>query len=516
MTQYLTEIAIGPVQVFIAAARKLRDLWFGSVLLSELSKAVARAVVEKAGSDNVDFIFPAVKPNDEQLERFSSLSVANKILFLVKTDDIALLISQVKEAYLEEIKTYIPKTLQELENQHIKINKDIFSKQLEDFGEFYAAWTPCTSLDIEKSFLEKRQRVGRLLAGRKNLREFQAPTWDGRGIYKSTLDGIYETVFSEKRNKSSMLLKESERLDAIGCIKRFYPLKEKTLVSLNKFPDVQSIAKKAGGSYVCFILGDGDNMGAALEKCRDMESQRNFSKQLSSFAGAAQKIVSERDGCLVYAGGDDVMAILPLNTALDCCDALRRQFNKCIKPVVPKEVATPPSFSIGMAIVHQQFPLDKMRDLAKKAEGIAKNNGGRNALAVIQSKRSGSDITIFGKWEYPGLEVPMCQRLQKMVQAYRSEKLVLPAGLGYALRLATAENEDNVKLCFSGKKPQNAGTALALGMFRQKRISSEITEMLFTNCDTLRQASDELVIAKQFADALKTLERGNIHETENW
>ena len=35
--KYLVEIAVGPVQAFIASARKLRDLWFGSTLLSELS-----------------------------------------------------------------------------------------------------------------------------------------------------------------------------------------------------------------------------------------------------------------------------------------------------------------------------------------------------------------------------------------------------------------------------------------------------------------------------------------------
>ena len=39
----LLAISIGPVQDFISAARKTRDLWFGSHLLSEISKAAARA-----------------------------------------------------------------------------------------------------------------------------------------------------------------------------------------------------------------------------------------------------------------------------------------------------------------------------------------------------------------------------------------------------------------------------------------------------------------------------------------
>ena len=93
MKQYLMEIAIGPVQVFIASARKLRDLWFGSLLLSELSKAVARAAAHHAGQGNISFIFPAVDAFsadghiNSELEKFSPLSVANKILMLVSTED---------------------------------------------------------------------------------------------------------------------------------------------------------------------------------------------------------------------------------------------------------------------------------------------------------------------------------------------------------------------------------------------------------------------------------------------
>ena len=47
---HLLAISVGPVQEFIAAARRTRDLWFGSYLLSEISRAVAKAVERKRGS----------------------------------------------------------------------------------------------------------------------------------------------------------------------------------------------------------------------------------------------------------------------------------------------------------------------------------------------------------------------------------------------------------------------------------------------------------------------------------
>ncbi|MCA9981654.1 MAG: hypothetical protein KDD89_12495, partial [Anaerolineales bacterium] len=55
MTQYLLAIHIGPMQSFIAAARRTRDLWFGSWLMSELSKATAKAIEDIEGTK---LIFP--------------------------------------------------------------------------------------------------------------------------------------------------------------------------------------------------------------------------------------------------------------------------------------------------------------------------------------------------------------------------------------------------------------------------------------------------------------------------
>src|SRR5690242_11271575 len=71
-------LSLGPVQDFIAAARRCRDLWFGSWLLSELSKATARGVNSAAGHEAL--VFPS--PNSE-LHEGSGTSVANKIVAIV-------------------------------------------------------------------------------------------------------------------------------------------------------------------------------------------------------------------------------------------------------------------------------------------------------------------------------------------------------------------------------------------------------------------------------------------------
>src|SRR5487761_468634 len=52
MTQYMLMFSLGPVQTFIAQARKTRDLWLGSFLLSTLMEAAMKGM-----EDNL--VFPA-------------------------------------------------------------------------------------------------------------------------------------------------------------------------------------------------------------------------------------------------------------------------------------------------------------------------------------------------------------------------------------------------------------------------------------------------------------------------
>ncbi|HRX77115.1 MAG TPA: type III-B CRISPR-associated protein Cas10/Cmr2, partial [Candidatus Cloacimonadota bacterium] len=74
------------MQDFIAAARRTRDLWFGSYLLSEISKAAAREIANSGGY----LIFPALDKGDPRLESSDSeFNVANVILAILpdRTED---------------------------------------------------------------------------------------------------------------------------------------------------------------------------------------------------------------------------------------------------------------------------------------------------------------------------------------------------------------------------------------------------------------------------------------------
>ena len=56
--KYLLNVSVGPVQEFIAEARKVRDLWVGSYLLSMLTYKALKPFMDNS---DYDIIYPAYK-----------------------------------------------------------------------------------------------------------------------------------------------------------------------------------------------------------------------------------------------------------------------------------------------------------------------------------------------------------------------------------------------------------------------------------------------------------------------
>ncbi|MDR2673407.1 MAG: type III-B CRISPR-associated protein Cas10/Cmr2 [Opitutaceae bacterium] len=166
-----------------------------------------------------------------------------------------------------------------------------------------------------------------------------------------------------------------------------------------------------------------------------------FSEALTNFAlHCARPIVKAHDGRLIYAGGDDVLAILPADTALACAENLRRAFRG--EPQKFKNDQTPPDFPIltaaagadqdtpgflrvrfvekgtgqpkirsiilpgpaadvsaGIAIAHFKAPLQDVVKAAQAAEKRAKTQCGRSSFGITLVKRSGGITHWDNKWD---------------------------------------------------------------------------------------------------------------------
>lgn len=121
---------------------------------------------------------------------------------------------------------------------------------------------------------------------------------------------------------------------------------------------------------------------------------QTLSRKISTFAlQEVRRIVEETHyGKLVYAGGDDVLALLPVEEVLECAYELQNAF----KEVLSSEA----SMSAGIVIVHHKYPLylalKEVQLAQKKAKDERQYN--RNAFCLKFIKGSGALKECGGKW----------------------------------------------------------------------------------------------------------------------
>lgn len=183
----------------------------------------------------------------------------------------------------------------------------------------------------------------------------------------------------------------------------------------------QSIGRPPPG-YYAILVADGDQMGEWLagrkapqvrevlhrtlvdhfvDSFKDRPDQDVFAKGLNAqrpvgpalhaaistglqhFASVlVPEIVKSHFGTLVYSGGDDVLALMPVETALACANDLRAAFS------TDAVMGGKASLSAGLAVVHTMEDLRQALQAAREAEKVAKS-GGRDQLGGVVVRRSG-------------------------------------------------------------------------------------------------------------------------------
>jgi len=121
-----------------------------------------------------------------------------------------------------------------------------------------------------------------------------------------------------------------------------------------------------------------------------------FSRKLSEFAlNTVRNFVETKHyGKLIYAGGDDVLAFLTVDEALNCAFELNKEF----KTLLGNNQNA--SMSAGIVFVHHKYPLELALDEVREAEKKAKYKYGRNAVC-IKYIAGGGQARHFGmKWDY--------------------------------------------------------------------------------------------------------------------
>ncbi|HYT92545.1 MAG TPA: hypothetical protein VEL76_27765, partial [Gemmataceae bacterium] len=193
-----------------------------------------------------------------------------------------------------------------------------------------------------------------------------------------------------------------------------------------------------------------------------------------------------------YAGGDDVLAFVPVHTCLKCARTLRDRFRQ----------ETEMTLSVGVAIGHFMENLEDLRDYGRKAEQAAKAMPGKDALAIHLHKRGGSPVEFRGKWD----DNPV-QRICHFADLINDK--IIPGKLPYELRAMT-------KLYEPWPRDHQTEAAISMDLIRlvakkqsqgvetvKAKLSPYLSGMTAAK---LLDFADELLVARHIADALRQAE----------
>jgi CRISPR-associated protein Cmr2 len=436
------QLSIGPVKEFIATARRVRDLHSGSYILSMLATVGIRSTLRQG--EEIEILLPfADKENTKWVEEEKSEvptfpKFPNR--FFAKVDDKFepdIVVTHIKKTFQGIADKIWEKDFEKLEEKVFPVSKDetkkIWDRQVKNYLHIQWVMTDYEnpkSLDLRKNVASHFPPTEEgfkcmLMPGLQELSGCKQLGADKRNdFWKAVWENIYE-----KSNNTDKDIK-TEHLCAIAYIKRrFYSafqngvkieleeekgkftLNFKTENPLQKILPINKIAKnidekeehlnKGEPSFYAILSMDGDRFGSFLH---DPNTRHTIKTSLNAYVDIVSNIVNRNNGLLIYCGGEDVLALLPVNTALQTAVELRQEFDKKFNPTSnnnsQQEEKEP--LTISGAIVYTQYKMPLMQSINRANElldSIAKEKTGRNALALEVNKPSGRLATWCLPWD---------------------------------------------------------------------------------------------------------------------
>ena len=187
--------------------------------------------------------------------------------------------------------------------------------------------------------------------------------------------------------------------------------------------------------YYAILLMDGDSLGKQMSH---EARQPIISEALDNFTQQAQEIVRNNDGFLIYAGGDDVLALLSLDDAIKTANQLRIAYADCFAQASNNETKVHSTLSGAINYCHIGMPLTQvLMDSHDLLDNIAKDGVGRNALAVCVWKPSGQAV----QWAMPWEKVVDNQAVEKIVQNLNLDGIDKNSSVIEALSLAISKQK---------------------------------------------------------------------------
>jgi CRISPR-associated protein Cmr2 len=280
----------------------------------------------------------------------------------------------------------------------------------------------------ELAAIIKDESIQYELAGNMNNHSLIASEEDLKSVNENVIFAI-NTILDGMEQKRTFCF-ESEHNHIADFQTNIHSLKQKLGLSDKLvFTSTQEIAGEQ--KYYAVVTADGDKMRNYVTKLTgngDFSNIKTLSKNLYDFFTTDKSLYTltniDFGGMLIYAGGDDVLAFVPIklgsHTFLDYITALDEKF----KTVVANDT----SLSFGVNIIYHKYPMRKAIAQAFDLLHTSKEHG-QNSLTLQVTKHSGQTFSTTIK-----MGEDKFAQFSSIVDGVFRETIALPHSLHHSLK----------------------------------------------------------------------------------
>ena len=368
-------ITIGPIFDTMSLTSTPGGLWTASYLFSYITKSLVKELKEK----NLEIIIPYYE-NDNSIEEVGSYP--DHIIFKgnISSEDINKIVDKTKENISEIVKNSL-----EIKN----------SENIKSFFNNYLS-IRCIKIDsvVDDVMGEINQALDNVEASKqyifKSENDYLLDLFCGEDNQKNLY--LHKFFNNKKFNISPQVVKANNKIQTIDEIAK---INNKTDYKISKY----------------FAIGyvDGDNMSSCFKIMgNNLDLLNEFSKACVNYTKECANIIKAYGGVTIYAGGDDLLFIVPLlnksdtsKSIFNLCQEIKESFEKNVKGLVVKDssnneirIADKATISFGISINYHRFPLYEAFEKARELLFLhAKNFHKKNNLALSLTKSSGTVMT---------------------------------------------------------------------------------------------------------------------------
>ncbi len=440
----LLTFRIGPVHTFIAQARRVADLWTGSAVLSRLIEEAIRVVLAQPGCA---MVFPFVPVPAAGEEPRLPAGLPNRFVARVPAGQGAEIAARMRAAVEERWNALVGAAAKVLERYDFVIDADIWSdppqvgrpRQTDHVLEI--AWS---LVEEPGDYAAASLEGARIFTAARRFRPFPQIEETGEkcavcgertalpnGIRQTVRDAWVRAEALSRKSRSgdhAFFRLDQTRLCLVCSTKRLYPKVADcpdAWFSDFRYFEPREDERGEGFHYFALLKVDGDRMGEILSRgpalVRDgrvEELHREVSSALAGFADSLRSqespnlnlealgsyVPAGKRPQLIYAGGDDVLVVCDPRDALPLALRLRARYEKELLPLRDRLAGggIEEAFTVSGAVLfaHTKHPAGLLfGDLEKLLKRKAKQEAGRDALALRLDKRGGVPVEVAIKWD---------------------------------------------------------------------------------------------------------------------